>query len=241
MHNVTDWYVCREVYESSHSNVKRRPMTRRLPRTARAGGAKPGRTKLAAERIRETARELFYRQGIRAVGVDEIVARAGVTKPSLYRSFVSKDELAAACLRDRSEEFLRRFDAALAQCPGDPRQGLRRWLVQLARKATKSDYRGCGLTNAAVEYPARKHPARLVAADNKRVFRARLKDAVAAMGADQAGLVADGLLLLIEGAYASGQLFGRDGPARVLADAADALIAAHLGKAAAGARPSRQR
>ena len=49
----------------------------------------------AAERIRSTARELFYREGIRAIGVEQIVQDAGVTKPSLYRSFPSKDELAA--------------------------------------------------------------------------------------------------------------------------------------------------
>ena len=50
----------------------------------------------AIDRIRESAQELFYNEGIRAIGVDEIVNRAGVTKPSLYRSFASKDELAAA-------------------------------------------------------------------------------------------------------------------------------------------------
>jgi AcrR family transcriptional regulator len=181
-------------------------------------------SKLAADRIRETARDLFYRQGIRAVGVDEIVARAGVTKPSLYRSFASKDELAAACLRDRSEDYLRRFDAAMTAYPGDPRAGFRSWLEQLSQRATKPDYRGCALTNAAVEYPERKHPARLVAAANKREFREKLKAAATAMGAREPALLADGLLLLIEGAYASGQLFGRDGPARVVADAADALI-----------------
>ncbi len=74
-------------------------MAKRKVATERAAPA-PGRPKRAAERIRETAGELFYRQGIRAVGVDEIVTRAGVTKPSLYRSFPSKDELAAAYLRD---------------------------------------------------------------------------------------------------------------------------------------------
>lgn len=185
--------------------------------------------KPAAERIRETARDLFYRQGIRAVGVDEIVARAGVTKPSLYRSFASKDELAAACLRDRSDDYLRRFDAAMKAHPDDPRAGFRLWLEQSSQKATKPDYRGCALTNAAVEYPERKHPARLVAAANKREFRARLRKAAAAMGAHEPDTLADALLLLIEGAYACGQLFGTEGPARVLVDAADLLIDCECG------------
>lgn len=75
---------------------------------------------LAADRIRKTAREMFYRDGIRAVGVDAIVTQAGVTKPSLYRSFSSKDELAATYLRDYDAEFWARFDAACAAHPGDP-------------------------------------------------------------------------------------------------------------------------
>ena len=57
------------------------------------------------------ARDLFYREGIRAVGVDEIVRQAGVTKPSLYRSFPSKDELAASYLRQYEKDSGTRFDA----------------------------------------------------------------------------------------------------------------------------------
>jgi AcrR family transcriptional regulator len=204
-------------------------MTKRLPQGKRAGSG-AGKTKLAADRIRETARDLFYRQGIRAVGVDEIVARAGVTKPSLYRSFASKDDLATACLRDRSEDYLRRFDAALAEQRNDPYAGFRSWLENLSQRATQQDYRGCALTNAAVEYPERKHPARLVAAANKREFRGKLEKVAAAMGAREPAVLADALLLLIEGAYASGQLFGPDGPARSLVDAADALIEAYGGR-----------
>src|SRR5271156_4638665 len=98
-------------------------MAKKLSLGMRVAGA--SQNKLAAVRIREAARDLFYRQGIRAVGVDEIVAQAGVTKPSLYRSFASKDELATACLRDRSDDYLRRFDAALAEFPDDPRAGFR--------------------------------------------------------------------------------------------------------------------
>ena len=90
----------------------------------------PRPPKRAAERIRESARDLFYRQGIRAVGVDEIVSHAGVTKPSLYRSFPSKDELAADYLRHMGEDGLARFDATIAADPSDPRGQLRVWLTR---------------------------------------------------------------------------------------------------------------
>jgi len=196
-------------------------MTPKSPKIEQPASARPR----AADRIRQTARELFYRQGIRAVGVDEIVTRAGVTKPSLYRGFSSKDELAAAYLRDFDAGFWKRFDAAVAAHPGDPRAQLRSFLEWLAGRATKPGYRGCGLTNAAIEYPEAAHPARLVAQANKRELRRRLTDMAAAMGATDPDVLGDGLLLLMEGAFASGQLFGEQGPARSVAEIADKLIA----------------
>src|SRR5262249_23596321 len=77
---------------------------------ATADKPQPEKALKAADRIRRTARDLFYQQGIRAVGVDEIVHQAGVTKPSLYRSFASKDELAAAYLTDYDCDFWNRFN-----------------------------------------------------------------------------------------------------------------------------------
>ncbi|MCX5494225.1 TetR/AcrR family transcriptional regulator [Kaistia dalseonensis] len=182
----------------------------------------------AADRIKATARDLFYRLGIRAVGVDEIVARAGVTKPTLYRSFGSKDELAAAYMRDYEAEFWVRFDAAVALHPGDPRAQIRAFLEPLALRATLNGYRGCGMTNAAVEYPEPETPARRVAEGNKRELRRRLVEMARTMGAAEPEVLGDGLLLLIEGAYVSGQLFGEGGPARSVAIVADRLIAASL-------------
>ena len=150
---------------------------------------------LAADRIRKTAREMFYRDGIRAVGVDAIVNEAGVTKPSLYRSFSSKDELAAAYLRDYDAEFWARFDAACAAHPGDPRAQILAYLSGLGARAVQSGYRGCGLTNAAVEYPESDHPARAVAVAHKAQLRTRLAAMAREMGAaDPDALHAEDLL-----------------------------------------------
>lgn len=204
-------------------------MTKRKPLAPRRSPRKP--PKRAAERIRETARDLFYRQGIRAVGVEEIVTRAGVTKPSLYRSFLSKDALAADYLRHMGEEGLAHFEAVIAANPRDPRGQLRIWVMELRRKANRSDYRGCGTTNAAVEYPDRRHPARKVASGIKARFRSRLAALAAAMGAREPGKLGDSLMLLFEGVYASGQLFGTGGPARVILEAVDILVESHLGDA----------
>lgn len=182
----------------------------------------------AAERIRETASDLFYREGIRAIGVDEIVNRAGVTKPTLYRSFSSKDELAAAYLEDYDKAFWHRFEEGAGVHPDDARAQLRVYLQGLARRATQAGYRGCGLSNASVEYPQGDHPARKVAEANKRALRKRLISMAKAMGAGDPELLGDGLLMVIEGAYSSGQLFGKGGPARSLVKIADRLIDASI-------------
>ena len=182
----------------------------------------------AADKILNVARDLFYRQGIRAIGVDEVVRKAGVTKPSLYRSFPSKDELAASYLRRYDEEFWERFDEAVAAHPGDPRAQILAFLSRVAKRSQKPGYRGCGMTNAAVEYPEPKHPARLVSEDNKKELRRRLRAMAADMGARDANELGDGLLLLIEGAYISAQLFGPGGPSQSVAKNAELLIGASL-------------
>ncbi|HEY6943479.1 TetR/AcrR family transcriptional regulator [Dokdonella sp.] len=204
--------------------MKKSPPPARAVRRPDAAASPPR----AAERIRESARELFYREGIRAIGVDEIVSRAGVTKPSLYRSFASKDELAAAYLEDYDAAFWERFDEGAAEHPDDPRAQLLAYLAGLAQRATKAGYRGCGLTNAAVEYPEPGHPARKVSEAHKRALRERLVGMARQMGARDAQALGDGLLLLIEGTFASGQLFGKGGPARALVASAERLIDASV-------------
>jgi len=203
-------------------------MTNKTVPSRASQGAAP-RVQPAADRIRRSARQLFYHRGIRAVGVDAIVAEAGVTKPSLYRSFPSKDALAASYLRDYDAEFWSRFDEAVAAHPGDPRAQVLAFFARVAeRAATIPGYRGCGLTNAAVEYPEPDHPARRVSEANKRRLRERLAGMARAMGARAPEALGDGLLLLLEGAYVSSQLFGADGPAQHLCEAADCLIGASL-------------
>lgn len=182
----------------------------------------------AADRIRDTAFDLFYREGIRAVGVEEIVSQAGVTKPSLYRAFESKDELIAAYLRDYDQRFCERFEAPGADHPGDPKAHLLAYVDRLSRRASRDGYRGCGLTNAVIEYPDHDHPAHQVAVESKQNLRARLREMCRSMGARDPDELADGLLLLIEGSYVSGQTFGEGGPARVLGAMARRLIDASL-------------
>ena len=190
----------------------------------------PETPRRAADRIRDTAFDLFYKEGIRAIGVEEIVSRAGVTKPSLYRAYESKDELIAAYLRDYDQRFRQRFEAPGAEHPDDPKAHLLAYLDYLSKRASSDGYRGCGLTNAVIEYPDPAHPAHQVGVESKQALRERLGEMCRAMGAHDPAELADGLLLLIEGSYVSGQAFGEGGPARVLGTAARHLIEASLAR-----------
>lgn len=183
----------------------------------------------AADKIRQTARELFYRDGIRAVGVDEIVARAGVTKPSLYRSYRSKDELTVAVLLESTETFWGYFDEAILAHPGDPRGQLLAFFAGLAERTVQNDYRGCPLSNAAVEYPEKGHIARAAAQDHKSEVRQRLRDKARELGAANPDGLGDALLLLLEGAYLTTQLFDTGRPSTEVGRAAAALIDAYRG------------
>ncbi len=195
-----------------------------LPAEAPEVETKPLR---AVDRILGTARALFYKHGIRAIGVDEIVRQAGVTKPSLYRSFSSKDELAATYLRNYEKEFWARIAQTEADYPGDARAQVIAYFTGLGQRSQNPLHRGCGLSNAAVEYPERDHPARLVSEDHKRAFRRWLHAKAAEMSAENPESLGDGLLLLFEGAHLSGQLFAGDGPSTALADTVQRLVESH--------------
>ena len=183
----------------------------------------------AADRIRASASELFYREGIRAVGVDEVVERAGVTKPSLYRSFASKDDLAAAYMRDYDLDFWEKFENPGGKSYSDPQEHVLAYIRVLSTRAVREGYRGCGLSNATVEYPSRDNPARQVAEAHKKVFRKRLRELAAGMGARQPAVLGDALLLLIEGIYSTGQQ-SEEGPAQSALAVAKLLIDASVTK-----------
>jgi AcrR family transcriptional regulator len=180
------------------------------------------------ERILAAASELFYHQGIRAVGVEAIAEAAGTNKMTLYRHFSSKDELVAEYLRCLANESGHFWDGLAAANPGNPRAQLSGWLAAMQEHVLDADQRGCAMANAAVELPERDHPARKVIEQYKAMQRKRLAGLCAAAGVAEPELLADELFLLLEGAHVSAQSLGRDGPASRLVRMGEALIASHL-------------
>jgi AcrR family transcriptional regulator len=171
---------------------------------------------------------MFYRDGVRAVGIDAIIARSGVDKMSLFRNFPSKDALVAAWLEERNAFFWQRWNNAEDSRPGDPRGQLEAILDMVAKTASHPQWRGCPFHNTGTEFPEPDHPARAVILANKQAVRERLRTLAAAAGAREFDLLAQQLQLLIDGAYSIGQSLGPDGPARTVAGAGRALIAAKI-------------
>ena len=199
------------------------PVNRNLMATKKQSTGRPS----AGKRIFDTAADLFYRKGIRAVGVEAIAAKADTTKMSLYRNFPSKDELVAEWLRDHDVKFWQAWDAMTQRYPGDARKQLQAAFALLAKHVADPGARGCPMANAAVEITEKDHPARKVIEVHKAKLRARLAKLCELAGAREFAVLADQLFLLMEGAQVS-IILGVRGPARNVARAADALIDVHL-------------
>jgi AcrR family transcriptional regulator len=179
------------------------------------------------ERILAVAADLFYRHGIKAVGVDSIAEAAGTNKMTLYRHFDSKDELVAEYLRCLAAKSTATWDRLAAEHPGNPRTQLRAWLKEMAAHVGSGDQRGCALANAAVEIPEKDHPARRVIEAFKTAQRQRIVDLCAAAELAEPDMLADELFLLLEGARVTAQSIGRDGLDDRLIRMGEAMIAAH--------------
>ncbi|SAL02655.1 TetR family transcriptional regulator [Caballeronia fortuita] len=162
----------------------------------------------AQEQLLDAAQALFYRDGIRAIGVDAVVERAGVNKMSLYRQFASKDELVVAYLERMDDRFRQRFEASVAKHPGEPAKQLLQALEDLVKRASSPDYRGCPFVNIACEFGDPAHPARQSVERNKSYLMTRLVEISASAGADNPVELAESLALLVDGIYATSQTYG---------------------------------
>jgi AcrR family transcriptional regulator len=190
--------------------------------TETASAAAPPR-----ERILATARDLFYRHGIHAVGVDAIAEAAGTNKMTLYRHFGSKDVLIAECLAQLVGEFEAAWHETAKAHAGDPLGQLRSWLRYVGTFKLQQAERGCAFLNAAIELPDKNHPARRVVEQHKSRHRKKLIELCEEAGLVEPDLLADKMFLLCEGARVSVQSMGPNGPASRLLEMLDRLITDH--------------
>ncbi len=175
----------------------------------------------ARERILATAAELFYREGVRAVGVGRIADEARVAKMSLYYHFRSKDDLVAAWLERRDAVWMGWLEGAVESAGGGVLavfDALREWFEQ-------PDFRGCAFVNTQAELGHTDERVAAVIAAHKRDLRGFLTGLAAAQGLPEPELLGRRLQLLVEGAIVTAAIEGDAGAAAEAREAAERLLA----------------
>ncbi|MCO6457420.1 MAG: TetR/AcrR family transcriptional regulator [Pirellulaceae bacterium] len=179
----------------------------------------------ARQRILETADRLFYRDGVRAVGIDRIIAEAEVAKMSLYKHFASKDDLILAVLQYREKKIWEFFEAAMERHGKRTRDKLRAFFAALKDWVESPGFRGCAFQNAAAELADPGHAGTRFAQDHKRRFQEFLAGLVEESLGKRAAKVAPAVGLLVEGAIVTAVIQGSPGAVDVARDAALKLVA----------------
>ena len=171
------------------------------------------RTKTAEIGVRDrllgAADRLFYREGVRAVGIDRVLAEAEAAKASLYQHFGCKDQLVASYLERRTADARAKIEAYLADTPASQRAlKFFDWVVEWAES---KEFRGCPLQHAVSELTDAAHPARAIAHGQREWFAERFLEWTKAAGVKDPKVTARALVVLFDGAVAGSEI---DGPQR---------------------------
>jgi len=180
------------------------------------------------DRILDAANRLFYSEGIRAVSLDVIADKAGVTKKTLYYHFRSKDDLIAGYLASRDQPNHSLFAKWYDEAKGGAADRTAEMFHQVGRSARHPKWRGCGFLRTAAELANMPgHPARKIGAAHKKKFEAWLAQRYADSGISDARRLARGIVILMEGVFAT-MLIHRDAAyADAAAEAARRLVKTH--------------
>ncbi len=178
------------------------------------------------ERILQAAAKLFHQDGIRAISVDAIAEKAGVTKRTLYYHFRSKDDLIAAHLQARDEPNLAFFKRWFEETEGDVPEKVAGIFRQLAQSARSAKWKGCGFLRTSVELinlPG--HPALVAARAHKKRVEKWLGSALTEAGAGNNALpLARQIMLLLDGSFSVVLLHRDPSYMETAADAVSDLI-----------------
>ncbi|MBB4933337.1 AcrR family transcriptional regulator [Lipingzhangella halophila] len=150
----------------------------------------------ARERLVEAAENLFYTEGIRAVGVERLLATSGVGRASFYRHFNSKDDLVVTMLRGYDEQWRHWLEQAVAERGGAPLAVF----DALAERFESPDFRGCASINTMVEVADTTSPAHQVAAEHKRSVTGYVEGLLVSAGYTDPAALAEQFVLLLDGA-----------------------------------------
>ncbi|MEV8040733.1 TetR/AcrR family transcriptional regulator [Arthrobacter sp. NPDC080082] len=179
----------------------------------------------AREKILATAFRLFYAHGLRAAGIDTIIAESGVAKATFYKYFPAKDDLILAYLEHVDGVWSGQLHAAAEAAGPEPARELVGLFDALTTACRRDGYRGCAFINAAAESPSgtRVHE-RTVA--HKQSILAWITQLAERAGAGNPEALARSLTLILDGGLASGVLDADPAAAAAAKATAEQLVAA---------------
>jgi AcrR family transcriptional regulator len=157
-------------------------------------------------RILDSACHLFYKEGLRATGIERVLAGAGAAKASLYSHYGSKDELVRAYLERIARDWIARVETRVS--PGDGRAGLLRLFDMISELVASETFRGCPFLNAASELTDREHPGRVEVRRQREWLHGLVRGLLASAGVRDVERVARSVIVLHDGAIASAVLDG---------------------------------
>lgn len=194
-------------------STEKKPDTTKRPSPARA-------------RLIDAATRLFYEEGIHAVGVDRVIAEAGVTRATLYNQFGGKENLVLAYL-ENEDRMLRDMFAEAGSSVTDPARLIDAVIDGIVADIRLRHTRGCPFINAAAEYPDGDGPVRTMIDEHREWFRSTLEQVAEAGGLERPADVAASVVLLRDAALVGGYLDGDDRVSPAFARTARAVIATH--------------
>jgi AcrR family transcriptional regulator len=178
----------------------------------------------ARERILDTAAKLFYEEGVRAVGLQQVIDACGCGKSLLYREFPSKDDLVVAWLQRCRGTWRELVASATAGLEDDPAAQLVAIIRAAATEVAEPHARGCALRNTHAEFPDPAHPAHQVAVEHVAAMRDELHALARRTTAADPDTLADRLMLVLDGVYTNGIMLGPDGAAPAAVAFAEDLV-----------------
>jgi len=161
----------------------------------------PGRAHSTRDRIVAAATRLFYNDGIRAVSVDAVAEKAGITKKTLYYHFASKDDLIAATIAGRDQPTLALYARWFAETDGSVADKVRGLFTKFGQAASTPQWKGCGFLRTTAELANTPgHPAVKAGAAHKKRFEAWLTRVLHDGGVATAEPLARQIVVLLDGA-----------------------------------------
>ncbi|WP_406841651.1 TetR/AcrR family transcriptional regulator (plasmid) [Streptomyces sp. AHU1] len=172
--------------------------------TSISSAKSPGGRSAARDRLLATAGRLFYKEGIRAVGVDRVMAEADVARATMYRHFPGKDDLVRAYLKSVDTRIKEQLESARENLL--PSEFLMAMAEGIGKEICGADFHGCPFIKAASEFPDPQSPVHQVVIDHRSWFRSLLQDAFYRLDRTDAAERTDLMVALRDGAMIAGYL-----------------------------------